>query len=171
MLKIMNNENVCCVIPWEVADLVVYSGPRGICRLAFRRQDEELPDSRVDGHLLPGREDRRAEQVRSQLLRYLAGENVTWRVPLDLSAGTLFQQRVWRALIQIPYGETRTYGNLAASLGQPGASRAVGNAAGANPVPVIVPCHRLVAVGGRIGGFSAGLEIKRALLHLEGSTF
>lgn len=87
--------------------------------------------------------------------------------PLDLSVGSVFQQRVWRELLAIPSGECRTYGELARRLGSPGGSRAVGGACGANPIPVLVPCHRVLAAGGRLGGFSGGLEWKRRLLAME----
>jgi len=85
---------------------------------------------------------------------------------LDLR-GSDFQREVWRALVQIPWGEVRTYGELAASLGRPGAARAVGAANGQNPVAILVPCHRVVAVGGRLGGYSGGLDVKRRLLAHE----
>ena len=87
--------------------------------------------------------------------------------PLDLSAGSAFDRRVWRALLDIPFGETRTYGELAAGLGMPGGARAVGAANGRNPVPIAVPCHRVVAAGGRLGGYGGGLEVKRRLLAHE----
>jgi len=87
-------------------------------------------------------------------------------VPLSL-VGTDFQLRVWAALEEIPHGQTETYGSIAAHLGLPRAARAVGAACGANPVPLLVPCHRVVAAGGHIGGFSGGLEIKRFLLERE----
>ncbi|NQU10361.1 methylated-DNA--[protein]-cysteine S-methyltransferase [bacterium] len=90
------------------------------------------------------------------------------RIPLDLSAGTDFQRRVWRTLRSIPFGETRSYAWVARRVGRPRAARAVGAACGANPVPVLVPCHRVVAGDGSLGGFSAGLGWKRRLLALEG---
>ena len=102
-----------------------------------------------------------------QLQQYTAGKPVRWRVPLDLSAGTSFQQEVWRALARIPRGETRSYGWVARQIGKPGASRAVGAACGANPVPVIVPCHRVIASDGSLGGFGGGLPMKQRLLALE----
>jgi methylated-DNA-[protein]-cysteine S-methyltransferase len=102
-----------------------------------------------------------------QLQQYAAGKPVYWRVPIDLSAGTDFQQSVWRALTKIPRGETRSYGWVAKQVGKPGASRAVGTACGANPVPVVVPCHRVIASDGSIGGFGGGLPMKRRLLALE----
>jgi methylated-DNA-[protein]-cysteine S-methyltransferase len=87
--------------------------------------------------------------------------------PLDLSGGTAFQQAVWRALLRIPRGQVRSYGDLARELGQ-GSPRAVGQAVGRNPLPVLVPCHRVVAGAGRLGGFSGGLERKVRLLEIEG---
>jgi methylated-DNA-[protein]-cysteine S-methyltransferase len=102
-----------------------------------------------------------------QLQRYADGKPVRWNLPIDLSSGTTFQQKVWRVLATIPYGETRSYGWVARKVGNPGASRAVGSACGANPVPVIIPCHRVIASDGSIGGFGGGLPMKRRLLSLE----
>ncbi|MDQ3145708.1 MAG: methylated-DNA--[protein]-cysteine S-methyltransferase [Actinomycetota bacterium] len=123
-------------------------------------------------HLPPGRHrwrpDRAAfAEVVAQLEDYFAGtrrhfDAVTFR--LD---GTAFQQRVWRALLEIPYGETRSYGALAAQIGQPGAARAIGLANGRNPIGIIVPCHRVVGAGGALTGYGGGLHRKRALLDLE----
>lgn len=104
-----------------------------------------------------------------QLCRYFEGECVSFRVPLDLSGGTEFQRKVWRALQTIPYGQTRSYAWVAKKIGQPGAVRAVGAACGANPVPVMVPCHRVLRSDGSLGGFSAGLGWKKRLLALERS--
>lgn len=103
--------------------------------------------------------------------RYFAGEQVAFRLPLASGRGTPFQRAVWRVLRRIPYGEVRTYGWVARALGRPGAARAVGGACGANPWPIIVPCHRVVAAGGALGGYSAGLALKRLLLRLEGGGF
>ncbi len=90
-----------------------------------------------------------------------------WRAPLDIT-GTSFQQSVWKTLQGIPAGSVWTYGQLATHLGRPRAARAVGSACGANPAPFLVPCHRVVASNGGLGGFGLGLEIKRALLEREG---
>lgn len=103
-----------------------------------------------------------------QLEQYFAGTRQQFDVPLA-PAGTPFQRSVWTALDSIPYGETITYGELAASVGRPGAFRAVGQANGANPLPIFHPCHRVVAAGGHLGGYGGGLDVKRALLALEGS--
>jgi O-6-methylguanine DNA methyltransferase len=99
----------------------------------------------------------------------LAGKTPDRLPPLDLSSGTEFQRRVWNALLRIPSGQTKSYSQVAQSIGQPGAVRAVGQACGANPIPVVIPCHRVLAAGGKIGGFSSGLDWKRKLLAREGA--
>ena len=106
-----------------------------------------------------------AEAAR-QLDAYFAGERTAFDLDLSL-AGTPFQQRVWQALREIPYGETVSYGELAVSLGQPGASRAVGLANGKNPVGIIVPCHRVIGANGSMTGYGGGLDRKRWLLSFE----
>jgi len=105
--------------------------------------------------------------VTAALAAYARGERDVALPALDLR-GSAFELAVWRELGRIPYGATRTYGEVAARLGRPGAARAVGHANARNPVPVLVPCHRVVAAGG-LGGFSGGLDRKRALLALEGA--
>ena len=102
-----------------------------------------------------------------QLSRYFRGKKVAFRVPVDLSRSTEFQRKVWRTLQTIPYGQTRTYAWVAGKIGRPKAVRAVGAACGANPVPLIMPCHRVLRSDGSLGGFSAGLEWKKRLLALE----
>ncbi len=104
--------------------------------------------------------------VAAQLGAYLAGELVDFDVALRLD-GTPFQRRVWSALLDIPYGSTVSYGELAARLGQPNASRAVGLANGRNPIAIIVPCHRVIGSTGALTGYGGGLDRKRALLDLE----
>ena len=105
--------------------------------------------------------------TKAALTRALEGLAPESLPPLDLCAGTPFQQRVWRVLAGIPTGETRTYGQVAQTVGSPGASRAIGRACGANPIPVLIPCHRVVAAQGKLGGFSGGLDWKRLLLERE----
>jgi O-6-methylguanine DNA methyltransferase len=105
-----------------------------------------------------------------QLEEYFAGRRLVFKLPLDLDQGTPFQRRVWKALLDIPYGATATYKEIATAIGQPSASRAVGSANGSNPIPIVVPCHRVVAAGGKIGGYGGGLHIKTKLLDLETQT-
>jgi O-6-methylguanine DNA methyltransferase len=108
------------------------------------------------------------KEAQAQLLGYMAGARTTLDFPLDLSGGSAFQRRVWQAILRIPYGRVRSYTWVAARVGGQRYARAVGNALGANPVPIIVPCHRVVASNG-LGGFTGGLRTKRRLLGLEGS--
>jgi len=121
-----------------------------------------LPGARREKAFAPHR-----DAVR-QILEYLEGKRRRFELPLDLR-GTPFQRSVWSALAAIPYGETRSYGEVARSIGRPRAVRAVGLANGANPVPLVVPCHRVIAAGGRLGGYGGGLELKRRLLAMEQS--
>ncbi len=101
---------------------------------------------------------------------YLSGLKVTFPDELDLSPATTFQRQVWEITKLIPYGETRCYLWIAEQMGKPGAVRAVGQALARNPLPIIVPCHRVVASDGKLGGFSGGLDMKKHLLYLEAPT-
>lgn len=112
------------------------------------------------------RDDDGLPAAREQLAAYFAGELTVFDLPLDLR-GTDFQRRVWAALREIPYGRTRTYGELATALGAPSASRAVGLANGRNPISIVVPCHRVVGGSGSLTGYAGGVDRKRALLDLE----
>ena len=120
---------------------------------------------------LPDRKGRGAEtpllvRAREALLSYLAGERQGLDLPLA-PVGTDFQRSVWTALKAIPYGQTRTYGEIAAAIGRPKAVRAVGQANHHNPLPIFLPCHRVVGSGGTLTGYAGGLEMKKALLALE----
>jgi methylated-DNA-[protein]-cysteine S-methyltransferase len=101
-----------------------------------------------------------------QIDAYFAGERTDFDLELDLQ-GTEFQRRVWKALLTIPYGETRSYGEIAEQIGAPGAARAVGLANGRNPIAIIVPCHRVIGASGNLTGYGGGLDRKRTLLDLE----
>lgn len=109
------------------------------------------------------------EEAKRQLLAYLDGARREFSLPVDWSAGTAFQRKVWRAITKIPYGRLRSYQWVAVRVGGKQYARAVGMALGANPVPIVVPCHRIVAHDGSLGGFSCGLPLKRRLLKLEGT--
>lgn len=135
--------------------LLPIPGPR-----AARPTGPESPRGSVRG---PVREAAR------QLDQYFAGKRQAFDVPLAL-AGTDFQKQVWLTLAEIPYGETISYAELARWVGRPLAFRAVGQANGANPIPIILPCHRVIAADGTIGGYGGGLPTKRQLLALEGVT-
>jgi methylated-DNA-[protein]-cysteine S-methyltransferase len=107
------------------------------------------------------------KKTKQQLDQYFAGKRTSFDVALDL-VGTEFQVKAWRALCRIPFGKTISYGQQAANIKKPKAFRAVGSANGKNPIPIIVPCHRVVASDGTLGGYSLGLKMKKQLLALEG---
>ena len=112
--------------------------------------------------------ERCAEPTR-QLEEYFAGQRQVFDLALNLH-GSAFQLEVWRALGRIPFGDSTSYGALARALGRPQSARAVGQANGANPIPIVIPCHRVIAGDGRLGGFSGGLKVKRWLLTHESAT-
>lgn len=133
-------------------------------------------DSGLDGLFFPGRAPERAEAARRperfdrafiQLHEYFAGQRTRFDLTLALSSGTPFQQSVWRQLLSIPYGETLSYSQLAVRLGRPDRVRAVGAAVGRTPLPIIIPCHRVLASDGKLTGYLGGLQRKRWLLDLE----
>ena len=119
-------------------------------------------------HRRPGweRHDRAFEDVATQLTEYFEGRRRTFELPLA-PEGTPFQMRVWKALLDIPYGGTISYGALAARLGDRSASRAVGLANGSNPLPIVIPCHRVIGSNGKLTGYGGGLAVKQQLLTLE----
>lgn len=131
--------------------------------------DGRLVEIRFDGRRPEGRRDaQRCAGAAEQLREYFAGRRREFELELA-PYGTEFQLRVWQALCEIPYGALRSYGDVAHAVGQPGASRAVGQAVGSNPIPIVIPCHRVIASDGTIGGYSGGLAIKHRLLAIEGA--
>jgi methylated-DNA-[protein]-cysteine S-methyltransferase len=112
---------------------------------------------------------KRFNDIIERLRAYFDGNRVDFPDRLEFTTATPFQREVWQAARLIPYGETRSYAWLAGKIGKPKAARAVGQALGKNPLPVIVPCHRVLAAGGGIGGFSGGIKVKKYLLSLEGA--
>lgn len=133
-----------------------------LCGLHF------CPDGVPDLEPLPRRvvQTPLLQEAEEQLTEYFAGIRREFDLPLA-PKGTPFQQAVWAQLLQIPYGETRTYGQLAAALGKPGAGRAVGSACHCNPLAILIPCHRVLGANGSLTGYSGGLDVKEYLLELE----
>lgn len=127
------------------------------------RSAHDAPLSKSDG----SKARAHIRRLREQLTRYFAGEAVAFDVPLDLSGGTVFQRAIWRACARIPNGQTRSYAEVARMAGRPAAARAVGNALHNNPVPIVVPCHRVIRSDGSLGGFGSGVRLKKKLLRLE----
>jgi O-6-methylguanine DNA methyltransferase len=132
----------------------------------------EFPTNRHPAHrmdwLQAGGDVQALREAREQLLEYFAGVRRSFELVLQ-PVGTPFQLKVWEALARIPYGETWSYGDLAKRIGSPAAVRAVGAANGSNPLPIVLPCHRVIGANGKLTGFGGGLDIKAQLLRLEGA--
>ena len=150
-----------------VKRVFVASTERGICMVDFLTSEkafmQELKE-RFPGEIV--RDDRKHKDVISQLNRFLQGKLKRFDCAQDLR-GTLFEKKVWSRLAKIPYGTTQSYKEIAESIGHPKAFRAVGNANGSNPIPLILPCHRVIESNGGLGGYGHGLKVKRQLLDLE----
>jgi len=161
------------VIDTPVGRVVAATTARGLVRLAYEDfgggLEPVLDDlaARVSPRVLSV--PHRLDAVRRELGQYFAGERRAFDVPLDWRLTTPFQRRVLTATAAIPFGETRTYAAISAAAGSPGGARAAGNALGGNPIPVIVPCHRVLHAGGGLGGYTGGLDRKRTLLGVEGA--
>ncbi|WP_232547362.1 methylated-DNA--[protein]-cysteine S-methyltransferase [Propioniciclava soli] len=152
------------VIDSPVGPLTLVVDASGALAALYTADQKHFPDAAALGE----RDDTVAPDAVAQLAEYFAGTRTAFSVELA-PRGTAFQHRVWDALAAIPHGQTRSYGQLAADLGSPGASRAVGAATGRNPISIIVPCHRLVGSTGALTGYAGGTERKRWLLHHEGA--
>jgi len=151
--------------------LLVAVTPAGVVRLAYpdERPDDVLDDlaARVSPRVLEA--PRQVDAVRAELDRYFAGRARGFRARVDWSLTAGFGQRVLRATAAIPFGAVSTYREIAAAAGSPKGSRAAGNALGANPIPIIVPCHRVLRTGGGLGGYTGGIDRKERLLRIEGA--
>ncbi|MFN3929801.1 MAG: methylated-DNA--[protein]-cysteine S-methyltransferase, partial [Thermoflexus sp.] len=146
----------------------VIASAQGVLRVIFGEDGEiEWMEVQAAHPGMERREDGLAAQAIAQILEYLRGARKTFTVPLD-PRGTAFQRRVWAETARIPYGQVVTYAELARRIGRPEAARAVGQALGANPLPILIPCHRVIAAEGRLGGYTGGRHLKRWLLRLEG---
>jgi methylated-DNA-[protein]-cysteine S-methyltransferase len=151
--------------------LVVAATPRGLVRVAYTEpgsEDDVLEDlaARVSPRMLEAPE--RLDEPRRELEEYFAGHRKEFDLPIDWSILRGFTLNVLRETARIDFGELRSYAEVATAAGSPRAVRAAGNALGANPMPVVVPCHRVVRTGGALGGYTGGVERKEFLLHLEG---
>ncbi|MDR0275781.1 MAG: methylated-DNA--[protein]-cysteine S-methyltransferase [Burkholderiaceae bacterium] len=154
------------ICPTPLGDLLLAATLAGLAGAWFTHGQRDTPALPERGPAMPGHPVL-AEAAR-QMREYFAGGRTRFDLPLDLSAGTPFQQDVWRALLEIGRGARMSYSELAARIGRPAAVRAVGAAVGANPLIIIVPCHRVLGSQGALTGFGGGLERKAALLRLEG---
>jgi methylated-DNA-[protein]-cysteine S-methyltransferase len=150
--------------------MAMLASERGLARatLPHPSADEALKALGERKHQATRNDERFADLV-ARLQGYFRGEKLSFPDSLDLAGSTSFQCAVWENTRRIPYGETRSYGELAEEIGRPGAARAVGQAMNRNPVAIIIPCHRVVASGGKLGGFGNRLDLKWSLLSLEAS--
>ncbi len=141
--------------------LTVFVSPAGLAGIAFGRLPELLPEDPVTAGLL--------ERVCAQLDEYFRGERRRFDLPIDWSGMGEYQREVLRACYAIPYGEVRTYNGLARETGRPKAARAVGRIMASNPIPIVIPCHRVIGSNGSLTGYGGGLDVKARLLKMEGS--
>ena len=160
-------------LPSPIGPLMVATGEDGrVRRVSFRSSRESFVDDLLRRGWLPLRDREANAALEQQLEEYFARARRRFELPVDLSSVSPFTRSVLEATDQVPLGDWSTYGRIAAAIGKPAAARAVGNALGDNPIPIVIPCHRVLASGGRIGGYAEnmpdGLTIKRTLLAIEG---
>jgi methylated-DNA-[protein]-cysteine S-methyltransferase len=157
------------VVESPVGPLFVAATARGVVRIAFRADPEEEMErlARLAGPRVL-RSARQVEPARRQLDEYFEGRRRAFELEVDLSGSAAFTARVLGELARVPYGETTTYGALAAQVGAPRAARAVGTVMNRNPIPIVLPCHRVIGASGSLVGYAGGLETKERLLRLEG---
>jgi methylated-DNA-[protein]-cysteine S-methyltransferase len=152
-------------------ELLLAATPQGLVRVGLPEQEADglLEDlvARISPRVLEA--PARLEEARHELDLYFEGRLTEFDLPLDWRLSHDFRRRVLRAINRIPYGQTRSYMEVAASAGNERAVRAAGSACGSNPIPIVVPCHRVLRTGGALGGYGGGLPMKRALLELEGA--
>jgi len=154
---------LCRRIDSPVGPLMLAADDHGLRHIEFR--DNRHPVNRGDWH---GGDNAILQATEAQLAEYFAGTRTTFDLPLA-PRGTEFQLRVWQALARIPHGSTSTYAEQARAIGSPDAVRAVGAANGRNPLPIVLPCHRVIGTDGALVGFGGGLPVKEFLLRLEGA--
>jgi methylated-DNA-[protein]-cysteine S-methyltransferase len=148
-----------------VGELFIASTERGVCRISYHPEGQDEQLARIFGTrvlCMP------LDDVRRELDEYFEGRRRDFDLPLDLRVAP-FHEAVLHELARVPYGRTETYGSLAAKVGRPKAARAVGTVMNRNPIPIVLPCHRIVGANGSLTGYAGGLHVKRALLELEGA--
>jgi O-6-methylguanine DNA methyltransferase len=155
----------------QIGTVWVASTPMGLRKISLGGDQSGAFHSWLSKQASPAEPSEEPEVMRfalAQLREYFSGSRRAFDLPLD-ARGTSFQKAVWSQVVRIPYGTTATYGDIAQLVGKPRASRAVGGAVGANPLPIVIPCHRVIGAGGSLTGFGSGLAVKEALLRLEGA--
>jgi methylated-DNA-[protein]-cysteine S-methyltransferase len=159
MERVMINQTQFAIMNTPIGPLLIAENLSGVSAIIFNADAFSIPDSWIQVESL-------SSEVMKQLQQYFSGERYEFDLPLA-PEGTSFQLEVWRALEKIPYGETISYLDLAKQIGKPAAVRAVGAANGANPLPIVIPCHRVIGHNGKLTGYGGGLEKKQYLLSME----
>mgnify|MGYP000179529133 CR=1 FL=1 len=156
---------------WDGKKMHLAASSKGLCYILWPNKPFEVMENWVKKRFPNASlvyEQEKLAVYAQQIEEYLNGQRKIFDIPLDL-CGTDFQMAVWQALLKIPYGTTKSYSDIAKEIGRPKAVRAVGGAIGANPVPIVVPCHRVIGKDGSLTGFAGGLDIKQQLLKIEGT--
>lgn len=156
------------IIDSPVGKLTLVASERGLAAILWERDRPGRVPLQIGPAEAPGEPHPVLAQTERQLGEYFAGTRKTFTMPLD-ATGTTFQKKVWDALVTIPFGQTRSYTEIARQIGHPAAVRAVGAANGRNPLSIVAPCHRVLGAGGQLTGFAGGLDVKEQLLVLEGA--
>lgn len=157
---------------WELTDIFLAATKNGLVRISLSRNQDinqfaEYLKKKYESNVI--KDTTPFNSILIKLTNYFSGSATDLNEKLDLLDGTGFQKKVWQKVSEIKYGQLKTYKQIAIELGNPQSVRAVGTANGANPVPLVIPCHRVVQTNGGLGGYSAGLDVKDALLRLEGA--
>jgi methylated-DNA-[protein]-cysteine S-methyltransferase len=155
-------------VPSPFGPLLVATTRRGLVRVAYPDEPIDAVLDRLSARVSPRIVEGRLDRERRELEEYFESKRSGFDIPVDLTLAVGFGRKVLRATARIPYGKVSTYREIAGRAGSPRGSRAAGNALGANPIPIVVPCHRVVATGGGLGGYTGGIDRKEYLLRLEG---
>lgn len=155
-----------CTFPTSLGTVLLASTDEGLCAVKLGNEVRRLKSLLAEEFSAADLAEESMPELEAKVRAFIEGEGSLARIPLDIR-GTVFQRRVWEALRRIPRGETRTYSDIAREIGAPAAVRAVGSACGANPVALVVPCHRAVRIDGGLGGYAWGLGVKKRLLEIE----
>ena len=164
----MSGQLAYTVFETDIGWMAILGSPQGLMCVTLPLRSETEAGRQLGNTVEQAmRSDEQFTDLVERFKSYFCGGRPSFPDPIDFSGATAFQRAVWEAARQIPYGDTRSYGDIAEQIGRHGAARAVGQAMGRNPVAIIIPCHRVVASGGRLGGFGGGEDLKQYLLDME----
>ncbi|MDP2806934.1 MAG: methylated-DNA--[protein]-cysteine S-methyltransferase [bacterium] len=167
-MKKSGSEYFYTVYPSPLGPLYLLGSSKGLVALRFSKQSFEQMLKRHFAGIKPEKAEQQFKSLAKQLDAYFKGRPVKFVYQADLLSGTEFQKTVWQKLAELLPGQLTTYGSLAREIKRPKSSRAVGQAVGANPLPIIIPCHRVISSSGKLGGFTGGVGLKKKLLSIEG---